>query len=545
MQDSCSGGRSFASTFQPRAIPGRLASGSTASVAIIAFAVCALGGCGGDSSPPPASPTVVSITPANAATGVLNTAKVSATFDQAIDPATLKNATFSVNCPTGSDPFGSVTYDAATKTATFVRITESPTNLPQSEVAEPMAANVTCTATIATRVKDTAGSALAQNFVWTFSTVVDTTFLEQGKQIFRFDTFGDETTWTDTLHMNDVIAADVDPTTALAVGLKVDAEALPPAVVAGIQNGSISLTSPDTTLALIGLDAVVGIKGTVETVNGKSTLTRVGITCALCHSTVDNSFAPGIGKRLDGWPNRDLNPGAIIALSPALTAAQKAVYNSWGPGLYDPRYNIDGVNGPQVISPAYGLQNIRKIIATGDGDDLAYWNRYVGVTQMGGHGNFTDARVGTGINITNGTDDLITAKLPALQAYQLSIAAPPAPAGSFDVAAAARGKTLFDGKAGCVACHTGPEFTDANVRLHAAIEVASEPEAPGVPSYASRTATKMYRTAPLKGVWQHPPYFHNGSAATLVDVVNRYNAKQSLGLTNAEVADVAQYLKSL
>jgi len=490
---------------------------------------------------------VVSVTPANAATGVLNTATVSATFDQSIDPTTLTSANFSVTCPVGAEPFGSVTYDDATKTATFVRVTDKPTNLPQSEVAEPMPADVKCTAIVKAGVKGTNGATLAKDFAWTFSTVVDTAFLDQGKNIFRFDTFGDETTWTDTLKMNQVIEAAVDPTTALAVGLKVDADALPQSVVDGISNGSISLKDPQTTLALISLDAVVGIKGTVATdAGGKMTLTRVGITCALCHSTVDNSFAPGIGKRLDGWPNRDLNPGAIIALSPALTAAQKAVYNSWGPGMYDPRFNIDGVNGPQVISPAYGLQNIHKIIATGDGDDLAYWNRYVGVTQMGGHGNFTDARIGTkGVDITNGTDDLVTAKLPALQAYQLSIAAPPAPAGSFDTAAAARGEALFNGKAGCVSCHSGPEFTDANTRLHDPSEVASEPEAAGVPSYASRTATKMYRTAPLKGVWQHPPYFHNGSAATLEDVVAKYNTKQSLGLTNTEISDVAQYVKSL
>lgn len=515
-----------------------------------------LAGCGGSghddhtAGPPPTPPSgaglsVVSVTPANAATGVLNTATVSATFDQAIDPATLKGANFTVTCPVGTESFGSVVYDDATKTATFVRITDAPTNLPQSEVAEPMPADVKCTAIIKAGVKGTDGATLAKDFAWTFSTVTDTAFLDEGKNIFRFDTFGDETTWTDKLKMNQVIEAAVDPVTALSVGLKVDAEALPPSVVAGIQDGSISLTDPQTTLALISLNAVVGIKGTVETAGGKSTLTRVGITCALCHSTVDNSFAPGIGKRLDGWPNRDLDPGFIISLSPALTAAQKAVYSSWGPGLYDPRFNIDGLNGPQVISPAYGLQGIHKIIATGDGDDLAYWNRYVAVTQMGGHGNFTDARVGTGIDITNGTDDLVTAKLPALQAYQLSIAAPPAPADSFDAAAAARGKALFEGKAGCVTCHSGPEFTDANERLHAPDEVASEPEAPGVPSYASRTATKMYRTAPLKGVWQHPPYFHNGSAATLVDVVNKYNAKQSLGLTSTEVADVAQYVKSL
>ena len=516
-----------------------------------------LAGCGGSgnndnaATPPPPSPaapgpTVVSVTPANAATGVPNTATVSVTFDQAIDPATLDNKSFSVTCPIGAEPFGSVTYDDATKTATFVRITDKPTNLPQSEVAEPMPADVKCTGIVKAGVKGTNGSTLAKDFAWTFSTVTDTAFLDEGKNIFRFDTFGDETTWTDTLKMNEVIQAAVDPTTALSVGLKVDAEALPQSVVDGIVDKSISLTDPQTTLALISLDAVVGIKGTVtKATDGTMTLTRVGITCALCHSTVDDSFAKGIGKRLDGWPNRDLNPGAIIALSPALTTAQKAVYNSWGPGLYDPRYNIDGLNGPQVISPAYGLQNIHKIIATGDGDDLAYWNRYVGVTQMGGHGNFTDARIPGGVNITNGTDDLVTAKLPALQAYQLSIAAPPAPAGSFDAAAATRGKVLFEGKAGCASCHSGPEFTDANERLHAPSEVASEPEAAGVPSYASRTATKMYRTAPLKGVWQHPPYFHNGSAATLVDVVNKYNAKQSLKLTSAEVSDVAEYVKSL
>lgn len=183
----------------------------------------------------------------------------------------------------------------------------------------------------------------------------DQTQIARGKQIFRFDTLGDETKWTDTLRMHEVIRTAVDPTTALSVGLKVDAEALPAAVVAGIQNGTVDLKRPDTTVALLKLNAVVGLKGTVETVNGKDVLTRVGVTCALCHSTVDNSFAPGIGKRLDGWPNRDLNPGAIIALSPALSASVKAVYNSWGPGKYDPRYNLDGKNGPQVIPPAYGL----------------------------------------------------------------------------------------------------------------------------------------------------------------------------------------------
>jgi hypothetical protein len=364
----------------------------------------------------------------------------------------------------------------------------------------------------------------------------------EGKQTFRYDTFGDETKWTDALRMNEVVST-VDPTTALAVGLKVDSEALPPTVVAGIQNGTISLTDPTTTVALLKLNAVVGVKGTVETVNGTDTLRRVGFTCALCHSTVDNSFAPGIGKRLDGWPNRDLNVGAIVALSPALDAATKAVFNSWGPGKYDPRFNQDGKNGPQVIPPAYGLNGIHRITSTGDGDDIAYWNRYVGVTQMGGHGTFSDSR--TGVNVTNGTDDLISSKLPGLQAYQLTLTAPAAPPGSFDPAAAARGQALFAGAGGCQTCHSGPDFTDANTRLHPPSDSMGEPQAPGVPSYASRSATKQYRTAPLKGVWQHAPYFHNGSAASLDDVVNIYDTRRSLGLTFQERADLVQYLKSL
>ena len=365
----------------------------------------------------------------------------------------------------------------------------------------------------------------------------------QGKQVFRFDTFGDETQWTDTLRMHEVIRTAVDPTTALSVGLKVDAEALPAAVVTGIQNGSVDLRSPATTVALLKLNAVVGLKGTVESVNGADVLTRVGVTCALCHSTVDNSFAPGIGKRLDGWPNRDLNPGAIIALSPALSVAAKAVYNGWGAGKYDPRFNLDGKNGPQVIPPAYGLAGINKITSTGDGNDLAYWNRYVGVTQMGGHGTFVEPS--TGVNVTNGSDDLITAKLPALQAYQLSLAAPPPPSGSFDAVAADRGKLVFNNAGKCVTCHSGPEFTDANTRLHPPSDAVSEPEPGGAPSYASRSATKQYRTAPLKGLWQHAPYFHNGTAATLDAVVQTYNTKQSLGLSAGQMSDLTQYLKSL
>ena len=367
-----------------------------------------------------------------------------------------------------------------------------------------------------------------------------TALAAQGKHIFRYDTFGDEAKWTDVLRMHEVIAAAVDPVTALSVGLKVDAEALPPSIVNGIKDGSVDLKSPATTVALLKLDAVVGLKGTVEKVNGVDTLTKVGTTCALCHSTVDDSFAPGIGKRLDGWPNRDLNPGAIIGLSPALNAATRAIFNSWGAGKYDPRFNIDGLSKPVVIPPAFGLAGIHRITYTGDGEDLAYWNRYVAVTQMGGLGSFTEPRLN--LSITNGTVDLVSSKLPALQAYQLSISAPPAPAGSFDPDAAMRGKIVFEGQGGCAACHSGASFTDANDRLHPASDSMAEPESP---SYAARSATKQYRTTPLKGAWQHAPYFHDGSAATLEDVARTYNTRRSLGLTEQQIVDLGQYLKSL
>jgi mono/diheme cytochrome c family protein len=370
----------------------------------------------------------------------------------------------------------------------------------------------------------------------------DPALAAQGKDIFRFDTYGDETFWTDTLRMHEVIQAAVDPTTALSVGLKVDADALPPDVVQGIQSGTVSLTDPATTVALLKLNAVVGLKGTVETIDGRDTLVRVGTTCALCHSTVNNSFSPGIGSRLDGWPNSDLNPGAILALSPALSAGQKAVYNSWGPGKYDPRFNFDGVSGPVVIPPAYGLLGVNSIIYTGDGADIAYWNLYVGVTQMHGHGTFADSRIGVAVQ---NPPDLISAKLEALQAYQLSLQAPTPVAGSFDPAAAQRGRVVFQGAGGCATCHAGTLLTDANTRLHDPSEVVSEPEPNGVPSYASRSATKKYRTTPLRALLRHPPYFHNGIAATLDAVVELYDSRKGLTLTAAQKADLVEYLKSL
>ena len=371
----------------------------------------------------------------------------------------------------------------------------------------------------------------------------DPALITSGKDIFRFDTFGDETFWTDTLRMHEVISSAVDPTTALSVGLKVDTDSLPPAVAQGIQNGSISLTSPATTVALLKLNAVVGLKGTVTTVNGQDVLTRVGITCALCHSTVDNSFSAGIGKRLDGWPNHDLNVGAIIALSSALTPAQKTVYNSWGKGRYDARYNFDGLNGPSVIPPAYGLEGVTSITYTGDGANIAYWNRYVAVTQMHGHGSWVEPGISPPENVQN-PPDLVTSKLAALQAYQLSLASPPAPAGTFNVAAAARGRLVFEGAGQCASCHMGSNFTDAPGQLHSPTEVVSEPEASG-PSLASRSVTKMYRTTPLRGLWQRSFFFHNGAATALDEVVGIYNARKSLNLTVGQRADLVNYLRSL
>jgi mono/diheme cytochrome c family protein len=358
--------------------------------------------------------------------------------------------------------------------------------------------------------------------------------LAEGKEIFRFDTFGDETFWTDTLRLHEVIQTAVSPQTALTVGLKVDADALPPGTLEGAD-----LNAPATTIALLKLNAVVGLQGTIETVNGKDTLTRVGITCALCHSTVNNSVQAGIGQRLDGWPNRDLDPGAIIALSPAVTPDQKAIYNSWGPGKYDARFNFDGQNDPTVIPPAYGLAGVNSVTFTGDGDSPAYWNRYVAVTQMHGHGSFSEPRLGIEVDNTDGTGDLVEAKLPALEAYQLSLTAPAPPADTFDVAAAERGRSVFEGQGQCATCHSGETFTDANTLLHEPSEVPTDP------THAERSASGMYRTTPLRGVWQHPPYFHDGSAATLADVVERYDAASELGLTAEQKADLVEYLKSL
>ncbi|MFG0334979.1 MAG: hypothetical protein ACF8TS_16605, partial [Maioricimonas sp. JB049] len=359
--------------------------------------------------------------------------------------------------------------------------------------------------------------------------------VKRGQQIFRYDTFGDEAHWTDTLRMHEVIQQAIDPVTALSLGLKVDVEALPEEIVSALVAGEVDLTDPATTLTLLEHDAVVGLVGTVEEVDGARTLTKIGITCALCHSTVDDSLVPGIGRRLDGWANADLDPGAIIAASPAITDEQREVYLSWGPGIYDPRFNIDGINSPIVIPPAYGLKGIAKETFTGDGS-VSYWNRYVAVTQMGGQGIFVDPRLG--IRVIR-FPDRVHSKLPALLAYQLSLETPAPPDDSVDQELADEGELLFHA-VGCADCHIPPFYTDINLGiLHDAEDVGQDP------TYAARTITGKYRTTPLRGLWQHAPYFHDGSAETLLDVVDHYDTHLELQLAPEEKVAIAEFLKTL
>jgi hypothetical protein len=368
-----------------------------------------------------------------------------------------------------------------------------------------------------------------------------------GQEIFRYDTFGDEQLWTDVLRMHEVLPT-VSPTTALAVGLKVDVEALPRAVTAALRAGDVDLTNPAVTVELLRLNAVVGVRGQVSETGQ---LTSVGITCALCHSSVDNSFAPGIGRRLDGWANTDLNVGAIVALSPALDAATQAEFNAWGPGKYDPRHHaFDGINLlslntpslPIVIPPIYGLAGVGFETFTADGP-ISYWNSYVGVGQMGGQGNFTDPRIG--LFITQ-SPDLVTPKLAALLDYQLSLRTPKPPRNSFDPAAARRGKRLFRNEAGCATCHRSPNFTDVLSGPSRKVPFLHDPAEVGMdPAYAARTATGQYRTTPLRALWQHAPYFHDGSAPDLMAVVNHYDRLFGLNLTAAQRADLVEFLKSL
>jgi mono/diheme cytochrome c family protein len=351
-----------------------------------------------------------------------------------------------------------------------------------------------------------------------------TALVAEGQRVFRFDTFGDEQLWTDTLRMHEVVEKSVDPTTALKVGLKVDADALPPGILA-----KVDLKSPATTVALLKMNAVVGLQATVDANNH---ITRLGITCALCHSTVDNSVMP----RHRPPEGRLAEPGsgtsgAIIALSPAPPRTRRRSTRR-GPGKYDPRYNQDErtrlSSRPRMAWP----QSERDYTAEGP---ISYWNAYVAVTQMGGKGNFSDTRLGIDVKHS---PDMVRSKLPALRAYQHSLPAPPPPAGSFDVAVAKRGRALFDRT--CASCHVGGSGTDNdNGTLHAPAETGVDG------AYAARTASKAYRTTPLRALWQHAPYFHDGSAATLVDVVAHYNRVRTLGFTAEQQRDLVEYLKSL
>src|SRR2546425_8508221 len=388
--------------------------------------------------------------------------------------------------------------------------------------------------------------------------------LEEGRRIFRFDTFGSEAFFGDALQLHRAIAGaqnggvggGVSPKTALAVGLKVDADALPDELKRQIKAGLVNLDDPATTLALLKLNAVVGVTGLFDNA-GK--IRSMGIQCAFCHSTVDNSFAPGIGKRLDGWANRDLNVGVIVSLAPNLTpftnllgvdvATVKAVLNSWGPGRYDAvldkdgkAFRPDGRQAGTLIPPAFGLAGVNLHTWTGFGS-VPYWNAYVAATEMHGSGAFFDARLNdrnrypvaakSGSYNTRGTPDRSTSKLPALHVYQLAIPAPTPPAGSFDPVAAARGETVFAGKGKCATCHVPPLFTEPGNNLHAPSEVCVDA------FQAERSPTRMYRTAPLAGLWspQKSGVFHDGRFAALRDVIEHYNTCRGLGLTERGKSD--------
>ena len=356
--------------------------------------------------------------------------------------------------------------------------------------------------------------------------LADSSPLAEGQRIFRFDTFGDEQYWTDTARLHEVVEEHLRPLKALGLGVKVDLDKLN--LLKFVMHNPFGTSG---TKELLRENAVVGVQATFDK---EGNIARIGITCAFCHSTVDNALLPGIGHRRDGWPNRDLDVGAIIALSPAIPKDQKAVYASWGPGKYDPRFNLDGKNTPLVIPPAYGLAQIENETYTAEGP-ISYWNAYVAVTQMHGHGNFSDPRLGVDVKQS---PDMVSPKLPALRDYQHSLAAPPSPEGSFNVASAGRGSALFAQT--CSACHVGATSTDNNSgKLHAPAETGVDG------AYAARTANKAYRTTPLRALWQHPPYFHDGSAATLADVVAHYDTVRGLHLTQAQRDDLVEFLKTL
>jgi hypothetical protein len=392
-----------------------------------------------------------------------------------------------------------------------------------------------------------------------------------GRNTFRFDTFGDEAFWGDTLKLHEAIegrrfggvGGGVSPKSALAVGLKVDVDALPRALVQQLRQGAVNLDDPAVTLALLKLNAVVGVTGFFS---GSGTLRSIGIQCALCHSTVDNAFAPGIGHRLDGWANRDLNVGAIVSLAPDLSAVAdllrvdqgtvRRVLGAWGPGKFDAEllldgqgFRPDGKSAATLIPPAFGLAGINLHTWTGWGS-IPYWNAFVATLEMHGKGTFFDARLSdpsqfpvaarAGVNDVHNDPDLVSPKLPALHAYQLSLAAPPAPKRSFDAAAASRGEKVF-ASARCSSCHVPPTFSEPGWNLHTPQEV-------GIDAFqAERAPAREYRTAPLRGLWTHVKggFYHDGRFATLMEVVNHYDTLMGLNLSAQEKQDLVAYLLSL
>jgi hypothetical protein len=395
---------------------------------------------------------------------------------------------------------------------------------------------------------------------------------EQGKKVFRFDTFGDEAFWGGALQLHRAIEGEklggvgpgVSPRTALAVGLKVDSRALPDSLKEDLAHGRVNLDDPATTLALLRLNAVVGLKGFFD---GKGTLSSIGITCAACHSTVDDSFAPGIGRRLDGWPNRDLNVGTIVSLAPnktpltSLLGVDEATVNkvlaAWGAGKFDAElfldgkgFRPDGKTAAVLIPPAFGLAGVNLHTYTGWGS-VTYWNAFVANLEMHGQGTFFDPRLNdaakfpiaarAGFANVRNTPDLITPKLAALHDYQLGLEAPKPPPGSFHPAAARRGEKIFNGIGRCASCHAPPLFTEPGQNLHGPAEICTDA------FQADRSPTGMYRTTPLKGLFAHAKggFWHDGRFATLGDVVDHYNTCFGLGLTGHQQADLVQYLKSL
>ena len=396
--------------------------------------------------------------------------------------------------------------------------------------------------------------------------------IQEGRRTFRHATFGDEAFWGELLGLHEAIAGaanggigpGVSPKTALSVGLKVDSAALPKKVQRALRAGSLNLDDPAVTIELLRLDAVVGVTGFFD---GSNRLSSIGIQCALCHSVVDDSFSPGIGRRLDGWANRDLNIGAIVALAPRLEPVAtllgvdvptvRTVLRSWGPGKFDAElfldgkaFRPDGRSAATLIPPAFGLAGVNLHTWTGWGS-VTHWNAFVANLEMHGKGTFYDPRLDDETRFpiaarerfghVRADEDLITPALAALHVYQLAIEAPPAPRGSYDRSAAHRGQALFNGKARCAECHVPPLYTEPGWNMHT-------PEEIGIDAFqANRAPDGRYRTAPLKGLWTHMRggFYHDGRFATLADVIGHYDQLWSLGLSGSERADLEQYLRSL